>query len=1053
MGDGIFLNDRYRMGDLLGEGGMGRVFRAQDLRLQRDVAIKFLPRIDKASMVERFRAEAMAVARLNHPNIVTVFDYDYLEGNHAALSALGLSQNPPCLPGDDLAGELQRGQPFIVMEYLPGKSIREAELSDAVAILDVGLALCDALDYAHREGIVHRDVKPDNIRITDDGRVKLLDFGIASFCHRRRITLDGEVLGSLVYMSPEQALSEPIDARSDIYALGLVLYELLAGRLPFDVSSPMRSLEQRTSGTLPGLRKFCPKLPLALEQVLARALARQPEGRYATASDFGQALREVRDAMAQSMANATTFGRYELIKLLAVGGMGEIYLARVKGPANFEKRCVIKKILPHLATEEEFVTKFIDEANTVVQLTHGNIVPVFDMGEHQGEYFIAMDYIPGVNLRTLLKARAQRQSPLPVAMCIHLLCEVCKGLSYAHRKCGTDGQALGIIHRDISPSNILVSLEGEVRLVDFGIAKATSRITRSVTGRLQGKFGYMSPEQASGAPLDLRSDIFSAGVVLYECLTGARPFEGESDLASLEAVKSHEAAAPSTLRPGIAKELDQIVAKALAKKPADRFANADDFLDALLKFLVTTGQHVTPQDLAKEVAADMDGGDDAMGGAACLDALLGQEVDRLIAAERRQSAQTLTATADSNRTNDGAALLAPLSEEDTATLSSPGQTPTAPPRDEPSPAPKRQGSRRWRWLAALLLVGLVLFLGQQWLAQRSGQAPQQITPAAAAAAAAPEVDPEEADVEPPQVPAQTEPVARWHSFDFVTSPEEALMVVQSGLADVDHSADLVRLNTSRQASLTFSAEGYAACTLDLQLAPLMGEPVQVPVLHAKGCLSAYIAGGSPLPDGTLSIAVQLAKLDVVVEVAPPDSGEGSVANGSSRRDGNGKRPKEGERSPRALAVTVRSNVEATVSLGDRSGAAPFTAQVNRGQDAVQIKVTPRGLGLPWQRSFDPASVERGLEQTEMEARFCPVVVHVVEPRIPDDPAPYGVADVYVGEALIARGVSRASFVVPCGRHKVSLRYRGDDVELQGEALVDASSDKAASASIAMQRVR
>lgn len=300
-------------------------------------------------------------------------------------------------------------------------------------------------------------------------------------------------------------------------------------------------------------------------------------------------------------------GRYELIKRIAVGGMGVIYLAKSRGAGGFEKTVIIKKILDHLADEPEFITKFLDEGRTVVHLTHGNIVPVFDMGAQDGEYFIAMDYVPGRDLRDVLKRlsekgdKNQKNVLMPMSLAVFIAIEACKGLDYAHRCAGEDGAPLGIVHRDVSPSNILISRDGEVKIIDFGIARATSRVAKTMTGRIQGKVCYMSPEQASGKPVDRRSDVFSTGVVLYEMLTGVRVFQGDSDLQSLDYVRQCVVDPPSTLNPQIPPELDAIVLRALAADPEARYQSSDALHVALLEWLYGRGRAVTSQQLAEFV--------------------------------------------------------------------------------------------------------------------------------------------------------------------------------------------------------------------------------------------------------------------------------------------------------------------------------------------------------------------------------------------------------------------------------------------------------------------
>lgn len=291
-------------------------------------------------------------------------------------------------------------------------------------------------------------------------------------------------------------------------------------------------------------------------------------------------------------------GRYELLRRIAAGGMGEIFLARMRGTAGFEKRVIIKTILPHLAEEPEFITKFLDEGRLVVQLTHGNIVPVFDMGEQDGEHFIAMEYIPGRDLREIVKRLQADDALLPIEISLHIVAEVCKGLSYAHRKVDDAGRSMGLVHRDVSPSNVLISREGEVKLIDFGIARARNKLARTVSGRIQGKFCYMSPEQASGKSVDARSDIFSTGVVLYELLTGARPFEADTDLGSIDLVRKCQWDPPSTLNPQIPEEVDAILDRAMTKDLDARTQHIDEMHADIMSYLYSTGTAPSAHEVA-----------------------------------------------------------------------------------------------------------------------------------------------------------------------------------------------------------------------------------------------------------------------------------------------------------------------------------------------------------------------------------------------------------------------------------------------------------------------
>ncbi|RME51940.1 MAG: PEGA domain-containing protein [Deltaproteobacteria bacterium] len=288
------------------------------------------------------------------------------------------------------------------------------------------------------------------------------------------------------------------------------------------------------------------------------------------------------------MISPQLFGKYILIDKVAVGGMAEIYKAKALGLGGFEKTLAIKKILPHFAENDEFVTMFIDEAKIAGQLNHANIVQIFDLGEINGDYFIAMEYVYGRDLRASLRMAEKKGKPFSIEQAVYIIIETLKALDFAHRKKDSKNRDLNIIHRDISPQNILISFEGEVKLTDFGIAKATSKASQTQAGVLKGKFAYMSPEQASGKRLDQRSDLFSVGILLYELLTGTRLFLAKTDFATLELVREAKVERPSKFNRKIPNALDRIVLKALKKKPEQRYQHALDFQEDLTRFLYSS---------------------------------------------------------------------------------------------------------------------------------------------------------------------------------------------------------------------------------------------------------------------------------------------------------------------------------------------------------------------------------------------------------------------------------------------------------------------------------
>jgi len=263
------------------------------------------------------------------------------------------------------------------------------------------------------------------------------------------------------------------------------------------------------------------------------------------------------------------FGSYILLRKIAMGGMAEIFRGKTVGAEGFEKDLVIKRILPHYTEDEDFVKMFIDEASIAAKLQHSNIVQIFDFNVVDGCYYIAMEYVEGNDLKNLIDASNKQEKPLTPAQCVWIVMEISKGLHHAHIK-SYKGKPLNIVHRDISPQNAMISFNGEIKLMDFGIAKAASRSTKTVAGTVKGKCAYMSPEQARGKPLDGRSDLFGLAVVLWEMLTHKRLFLGNSDFVTLSNVLKQDAPAPSSINPDVPKELDEIVLKALAKDREER---------------------------------------------------------------------------------------------------------------------------------------------------------------------------------------------------------------------------------------------------------------------------------------------------------------------------------------------------------------------------------------------------------------------------------------------------------------------------------------------------
>lgn len=286
-----------------------------------------------------------------------------------------------------------------------------------------------------------------------------------------------------------------------------------------------------------------------------------------------------------------TFGKYVLLKRIAVGGMAEVFRARAYGAEGFEKTVAIKRMLPHLSSDDQFVGMFINEAKLTATLNHANIAQIYDFGCIENLYFLSMEYVFGKDLADLIRMLRDRGLAAPVELACHVMMGVLNGLDYAHRKVDSFGNLLNLIHRDTSPHNLIISYEGEVKIVDFGIAKAKSTTVQTTGGVLKGKYSYMSPEQAHGMVMDHRTDIFSLGICFYELLTLTKMFRGTSDLSVLEKVRETSFIPPRELNEAIPEELEKLLLKALEKNPEDRWESAAVWREALDDFLFHSNLH------------------------------------------------------------------------------------------------------------------------------------------------------------------------------------------------------------------------------------------------------------------------------------------------------------------------------------------------------------------------------------------------------------------------------------------------------------------------------
>lgn len=297
--------------------------------------------------------------------------------------------------------------------------------------------------------------------------------------------------------------------------------------------------------------------------------------------------------------------RYRVVEKLESGGMAEVFRAESEGLQGFRKQVAIKRVLPHLSSKKKFISMFLDEARLSAQLSHSNCVQVFDIGVGDNAFFIVMEFVDGANLKSIVEHIKKTGRDFPVEVAVYISLELCKGLSYAHELTDPNGVALHIVHRDMSPPNVLVTKHGEVKIVDFGLAKANSQLEKSEPGIIKGKFSYLSPEAAMGQEVDARTDVFAVGIILWELLAGQRLFLGDTDFQTVKRVQAANVPAISGINKKVPQDLERIIAKALARDPSQRYATARDLGNDLTKFLFRFGVPVSTFEVSQLVTGAM----------------------------------------------------------------------------------------------------------------------------------------------------------------------------------------------------------------------------------------------------------------------------------------------------------------------------------------------------------------------------------------------------------------------------------------------------------------
>ncbi len=594
---------QYTITKKLGEGGMGAVYVGEHDVLRKKAAIKvLLPQwTQNAMIVGRFTNEAIAMGALEHPNIVGVAD----------------------------AGQLADGSWFIVMEYLDGATLGRFAESQGGPLsphltLQILAQVAAGLEAAHKRGIVHRDLKPDNIFLVakkgNQHFVKVLDWGISKLgeLDGGSTTKTGMIAGTPAYMAPEQMRDlRTVDRRSDVYALGVIAYQMVTGGwLPFQRQDRPEEFAQLSMPAIHHIqmtetpidpRHRAPSVTAGWANAILAALhpdpARRPQtakafilllagatpgDQYqATGTDIVKAyaeelleignLEETVRAVKPSGSPSRAPSRYRLGDQLGAGGMAEVFRATQTGAEGFSRTVAVKRVLPGYSTMPQFSSMFVQEAQIASHLDHPNIVSILDFDrDEDGQLFLAMEFVEGRDL-----AAVAASGKLPLGTIIFIVSEALRGLGYAH-ELPTAGGPRGVIHRDVSPHNILLSWEGAVKVSDFGIAKAREATAATASTLIKGKPQYMSPEQANGEALDGRSDLFAVGIILWELLTGRRLFEGATQEALAQVFFGH-IERPSRLRSDVPADLEAVTMRLLARERAGRYAKAELAIEDLAR--------------------------------------------------------------------------------------------------------------------------------------------------------------------------------------------------------------------------------------------------------------------------------------------------------------------------------------------------------------------------------------------------------------------------------------------------------------------------------------
>jgi serine/threonine-protein kinase len=543
---------RYEIVARLGQGGMGTVYKVLDRELDRFLALKTIrpDLVTNAGSLRRLKQEVLLSRQISHRNVIRVYNLDVAEGLR-----------------------------FILMEFVEGEDLkailnRRKKLPYNEA-LEIVTQVCAGLAAAHAEDVVHRDLKPQNVLMSPDGRVRLVDFGLAKSFQDPSMTQTGAVLGTPAYMSPEQALGQPGDARSDIFSFGVLAFEILTGELPFPGRSLSEAYLSRTRGRARPIESVDPTIPVWLGRIIMRCLQVRVADRYQSAADVltditagGTPSSESKSASGVLSPGAMLGARYRIDAEVGEGGFGKVYRAT---DLELHRTVALKVVRPELTNNPDTVEQLKHEITIASQISHKNVLRIHDIGEADGLRFVSMAWAEGEDLSQLLA----RTGTLPEAQVLLLAQEMCEGLEAAHEQ--------GITHRDLKPGNILLTASGHACIADFGLAYTADvqPVPHGGSGETHGTPRYMSPEQVEGTPLDPRTDIYSLGLILYEMSTGRIPFKDDSVLQTMAERVSTIPPSPKLYNSGLSDRLSSMILRCIERDPAKRFGNVHELLEEI----------------------------------------------------------------------------------------------------------------------------------------------------------------------------------------------------------------------------------------------------------------------------------------------------------------------------------------------------------------------------------------------------------------------------------------------------------------------------------------